>query len=306
MRLAHRGRHVCRGRPPGDLSLRLILHPPPGEILSFHKTAMKEQGSLQSTLFVGSSLKESAAELVLRDAPVATKREKLMWEKELLGLYVSDHPFREYAEYFGESLAPISKIPELKTVSASLIVGGIISSFKKIMTKKGAEMAFMDIEDEFDSIEVVVFPKTFEKYKTVLNPDAPILIQGKFEEKDGEPKIILEQVYELKKDNLQNLKDILKMSSGGKTGSKESAEAMQDSAEIGILVPKTMPQAFADELKKVFVEFPGNRRVVLVVEEEGGRKKIPTSFSIAFSGDSVKAIENLVGRNSIVNMDVKV
>ncbi|MEK7525542.1 MAG: DNA polymerase III subunit alpha [Patescibacteria group bacterium] len=147
----------------------------------------------QTSLFGEDSL-APLPPLKLAAAPTeATAAEKLLWEKELLGLYVSAHPLSAHKESFA-----LNKITPIKIAAAnignSVRVGGIITRVQRITTKNGKPMIFSAVEDLSSKIEVVVFPSILEKYPNVWNENGIVMIQGRIDNKDGSPKIICESV----------------------------------------------------------------------------------------------------------------
>ncbi|MBI4458077.1 DNA polymerase III subunit alpha [Candidatus Uhrbacteria bacterium] len=272
------------------------------QILSFHKNAMRDVDSGQKTLFSSAPRMAAAAEIVLRPVPAATKREKLAWERELLGLYVSAHPFKEYADYFSGLLTQIASLDAAKHKSGLVLVGGIIMEAKQITTKKNDLMAFIRLEDTSGGIEAVVFPSIFKTSAAVWVKDAPVLIYGKFEEREGEKKILCEKVRPLTNENLETSRNELTFAlrAGGAPAAAVSPMTVEE-ATVCVAVPPTMPNSFAEELKRVFTAHPGGRRVFLVVRGKGASKKIATSFSIALGSDSIADIERLVGKGAVLH-----
>lgn len=136
--------------------------------------------------------------------------DKLNWEKELLGLYISGHPLEKHKEMLNNMTTPIKKInTDLSSYTPrspferyilqgeSVTIGGIISSIKKIITKKGQVMMFVKVEDLTDRIEVVVFPSMIEKNPEVFKENKIISITGRTDVKDGSPKIIASEIEEI-------------------------------------------------------------------------------------------------------------
>ncbi|MFT5179639.1 MAG: DNA polymerase-3 subunit alpha [Candidatus Paceibacteria bacterium] len=135
--------------------------------------------------------------LRLKEFPPATKDQKLAWEKELLGLYISGNPLDKFRDQLDKRGKSISKIKKESKEEAMVVVAGIVENTKPIRTKKGAEMAFVKIKDFSDSIEVVAFPKIYEAYKEVLEPDNCIAIKGKISHRNGEISLLAEKVKRL-------------------------------------------------------------------------------------------------------------
>lgn len=125
-----------------------------------------------------------------------TPQEKLMFEKELLGFFLTGHPMFHAMENLERSVThTIEELRETQT-ARTIKTGGMICSVKKIFTKKSnAEMAFVTIEDQVGrQMECVVFPKTFEQFHQMLNNDSIVLINGKLDFKDEQPVILVENL----------------------------------------------------------------------------------------------------------------
>jgi DNA polymerase-3 subunit alpha len=134
--------------------------------------------------------------LPLNDIEDFTDNEKLTFERELLGFFLSDHPLNHrLASLFTFSTHKISDLPEVKD-GTKIKVGGLIASVKKIFTKRNNdEMAFVTLEDHVGiSIECVVFPKIFERCKSYLIKDSIVIIEGKLDFKEDLPVIIVESI----------------------------------------------------------------------------------------------------------------
>ncbi|XOB41658.1 MAG: DNA polymerase III subunit alpha [Candidatus Nealsonbacteria bacterium] len=126
----------------------------------------------------------------------AGKAEKLAWEKELLGLFVSSHPLEDFKKVLEKKTQSILKI---KTILANrpVKVGGLISSIKRIITKTGKPMLFMKLEDLDDKIEVIVFPGVIEKNPTAFQENKIVLVSGRVNSRDGIPKLICDDIEEI-------------------------------------------------------------------------------------------------------------
>jgi len=125
-----------------------------------------------------------------------TDSEKLMFERELLGFFLSDHPLNQKLNtLFTFATHKISDLPEVKN-GTKIKIGGLVSTVKKIFTKRSnEEMAFVAIEDHLGvSIECVVFPKIFERTKAYLVKDAIVIVEGKLDFKEELPVIIVDGV----------------------------------------------------------------------------------------------------------------
>lgn len=159
------------------------------DILAYGQRIAKEASSGQAGLF--DALSEDEAEAVqvkldLKEAPVKyTEREQLVWERELMGLYVSAHPLDHYSAYFEEQAIPLSAVtPNID--GHELAIGGLISTVRTILTKSNSKMAFVGIEDMSGEAEVIVFPRTYEEIGDKLVQDAVIRVTGKISARDRE------------------------------------------------------------------------------------------------------------------------
>ncbi|MEK7174841.1 MAG: DNA polymerase III subunit alpha, partial [Patescibacteria group bacterium] len=122
-------------------------------LLTFSKEIKQSKSRNQSSIF--DDLPDSAPTLKLKEAEPATPQEKLAWEKELLGLYVSSHPLTPYKTTLEKKTQPIK---DLLASSRLVTVGGILNEYRKIITKNGKQMVFGKLKDFTGEIEVVVFP----------------------------------------------------------------------------------------------------------------------------------------------------
>ena len=228
-------------------------------ITAFASKLQKEAASGQTDLFgmLGGEGSGVQSMLNLQKAPVQhTDKERLAWERELLGLYISAHPLDKYETYLSEQAQPLTQlIPEYD--SRTMTVGGIINSVRTIVTKSGSKMAFVGIEDKFGEGEVIVFPNLYEKVGAKLQQDAVIRISGKNSARDrdgnlgGESKLIADDIIMITDDDVDNYestgrkmdapkisaavkkerraayKNQRRSSAGGSDGSKQASAAVQ-------------------------------------------------------------------------------
>jgi DNA polymerase-3 subunit alpha len=274
------------------------------QILEHHRAAHRDRESGQFDLFsglggAGSDDLSAPPEVPMRQVPIASKREKLEWERELLGLYVSAHPFKDYADYFAGVLVPLRDLREYAASKDMLYFGAVVMDAKTITTKKGDEMCFAKLEDGSGSAELVVFPRTFAEYGDRIVKDAVLFVEGKYNEKDGEAKIICEAVKVLTPDNAE---DIRRMVAGHKRVEPASGSVTLDGvrSDVYLAVRGTMTTTFAEELKRTLAKFAGSRRVFLAVRDGVGWKTVPTSFSIEMTSDAILAVEGILGKGAVL------
>jgi DNA polymerase-3 subunit alpha len=181
------------------------------KLLDWSKKNQKIKESGQRGLFDNVSSVSFSNGITLDNVEPANEYEKLMWEKELLGLYVSGHPLEKYRELLDQQTTSIRKIVADLTGTAggrnpfekyiisgeTVTIGGIISNIKKILTKKGDPMMFIKVQDLTETIEVVVFPSMIEKNPYAFAENKIVSITGRTDIKDGMPKVIASEVEEI-------------------------------------------------------------------------------------------------------------
>lgn len=170
-------------------------------IQAFASKLQKEASSGQIDLF--GSLGQSSQimpTLSIQPAPLKhISRERLMWERELLGLYVSAHPLDNYDTYFEEQTVSLMQItPEMEGKRTT--IGGLIMSIRTIITKNGSKMAFVKLEDKTGEAEIIVFPNLYEQVGAKLVQDAVVRATGKINSRDrngnqsAEAKMIADEI----------------------------------------------------------------------------------------------------------------
>ncbi len=163
------------------------------EIIKFN-AAIKKSGGLKGNSLFGAQV-NLGGNLKLKEVMPASSQEKLSWEKELLGFYLSDHPLSSYKDKIKASQAKsIAEAKLIKNENQVFRIAGVISNIQRIMTKTGQPMMFVKIEDfSPQPMEVVVFNSTLKKTEAVWQEKNVVLVQGKISLRGGEPKMICDQ-----------------------------------------------------------------------------------------------------------------
>jgi DNA polymerase-3 subunit alpha len=163
------------------------------DILSYHKEHRASVSGNQSSLFSLVTDHASLPPLKLKVAEPAKQADKLRWEKELLGLYVSGHPLDKFRDRMEANSMPLKKARAFGD-GMPVNVMGMIEESKKILTKKGQPMAFLRLTDSTDNIEVVVFPDALEVYGHLLQNDNCVRVKGRISTRNGTPSIICDKI----------------------------------------------------------------------------------------------------------------
>lgn len=158
------------------------------KLIAFNKEA-KGSGA-QDSLF--GAIGGIEVKLSLEDQEKETLQDKLTWEKDLLGLYVSGHPLDNYKEKIDKFGTLIKKTKEELKVNTPVTIAAIIDDIRIVTTKNNNRMAFIKISDDTGSIDGVIFSKLFETNKDILVKDTIIALQGKVTERNGEKSIMID------------------------------------------------------------------------------------------------------------------
>jgi len=268
-------------------------------LLSFTKQFQEDKISNQSSLFSGTSF-SSTSKVRLGPATNATEDEKLKWEKELLGIYITAHPFTYFENAMGSVLTPIKDLSGLAR-KKWVVVGGVIDSTKKKITRAGAAMMFVNIQDTSGGLELLVFPRTYEATKDVWVEGRTVCVVGKTSEEEGDDKLFVEKAYDLTKENVRQLAAQMAVNAGQPSVRQYvpspaipvKVDIQVDGLEI--IVSPTEIKNKADAIKEIIKKYPGTKKVFITV----GDKKIKTSYAVEVNTDLVQALEGLVGQGNV-------
>lgn len=191
-----------------DLEKRNTLLKNLDRILTCARESQKKKLNGQKGLF--DTITDNKGRIHLDPVPDADIKEKLLWEKELLGVYVSGHPLKPLEKVLNKRTITISRIyQEISETSHHLplarrirpgnriTVGGLINKVKRIITRNGKPMLFVEIEDLTEKIETIVFPKIIEKNPEAFQENKIVIISGRLDMAENTPKIIAEEIHEL-------------------------------------------------------------------------------------------------------------
>lgn len=241
-----------------------------GELLRYSRTAEVETNTGQANLF-GVLPARHAPQLRLREVTPATPSQRGQWERELLGLYITEHPLSQFRDEFSRLTQPIATVREQR--SRRTKIGGLVTKIKRITTRTNEMMAFAQIEDLTGSIEVVIFPSVFRQTGVLWEEDRLIIVDGQGSTKDGDFKILVDRVQEFRP------------AAPGQTPGK---------IQIHISLETTTPAMF-DELKTLLRASPGERAVELLVRKGPQQRVVPTELSVSLSPELRTSLQQLLG-----------
>ncbi|MGH2458006.1 MAG: DNA polymerase III subunit alpha [Chloroflexota bacterium] len=151
----------------------------------------------QASLFDVLPVDSQSAAISLPNVPEVDSKEKLTWEKDLLGLYLSDHPLQQQAAALLDAVS--AQVGELSDEMAGqkVTIGGMLTSVRPLMTKKRDQMVSAVLEDLTGPIELVAFPRTYEKSKDFWVADAVVLVSGKLDLREERLQVIVDSIGEV-------------------------------------------------------------------------------------------------------------
>lgn len=287
------------------------------QILQYMKSIQKQKSSNQVSLF--GEVELETPEVPLLEVAPASKAQQLKWEKELLGLYVSGHPVKEYQNYINKVAMPMSNLSQ-DLVGKTITVGGVIQKVQKILTKRQETMYFVLIEDTFGKIEALVFPKVLEKVASVWEEEKMVLASGRLSDKDGMFKLIVDDAKELNRNEIENYlrieatkkmygedennKDDDNNKSGGSSATNNQSLQFPSKVEIDPVNAKklivTLPHdATPDMLQKLSQAFNSCKAGTCKIYLHHQTNKLETPFSIEHTPSILDEIKKIIQQGQV-------
>ncbi len=284
-------------------------------LLAYANRVQKEALSGQTDLFGadGGVVTVAKPQITLESpAVVYLSRDQLVWERELLGLYLSQHPLEAYETFLAEQTVPLNVIkPEHD--GKSVTIGGAINDVREIVTKNGQHMAFVKIADQFAETEIILFPSIYQQTTGIWERDRVVLIKGKVTAKDRsgnliqEIKVMADDAREITPEQVTAYQGTGKKVAPPKTGkAKKPAAAIASSVEsktwtprLYIRMEKSDNQDVLLSLKQTIDSYKGETEVVLVLGPSEQKQAIKLPIRIAAHDESLSLIGALVGTENV-------
>lgn len=214
------------------------------------------------------------------------KEEMLSYEKEVLGVYVSGHPLEDYQDMMSRNITATTHdfLPDAEsrqTVAKdqiSYIMGGMVAAKTVKLTKNNQNMAFITLEDTLGTIEVVVFPKVYEQYRNMLEPDSKIFIYGRASISEDEGKLLLEKVVPFHEVPRQ-----LYVQCENKADFEKKQERIYEIVDA----------------------HSGNSEVYVMLKEEKQMKALGPQFGVMISEELLQEMKQLLGEGKVLTKDGK-
>ena len=242
------------------------------------KSAMTGQMSLMDLL---GEEEKKAFDIKYPDVAEYGKEEKLSFEKEVLGIYVSGHPLEDYQNLMDTNINAtthdfIADAETGETVAKDQIyytIGGMIAARTVKMTKSNQNMAFITLEDLLGSLEVVVFPKKYEQYRSILEPDSKILVYGRASISEDEGKLLLERAVSF------------------------------DEIPKHVYVQCLNKEAYAQQENAIYDiidKYPGSSPVTVCLKEEHQSKNLGRQFYLKAGEEAIGELKQLLGEGKVL------
>lgn len=268
------------------------------DLVRFSKEHQTKSTAGQMGLFGGADT--GAIEFALRNA-VATKEDILKWERESLGLFVTDHPLKGLNDYFQKYGTLIGTLTEAEDAGKKRTVHGIVTDVRKIVTRKGKNMAVLELEDTSGKMEIAIFPQVYDGIAAqAFEIDAFLRIRGKIEERDGNLNMIADEIrigdlhevgkwngekeHESKTVKEKELKSTKELSSLGKT---------EDLKPWVIKIPDGTLKEKIEELKRLLNSLK-TKTDGIPVEIHIQGQRIPLPFHVKLSQESQEKIQKIL------------
>ena len=271
-----------------SLGERMAIASSIAELSDFAKVVKNQSNTAQESLF-GDSDVAPPLEFKLTKCEPASRFQRLRWEKELLGMYVSEHPLAGLKKVLSKKMELVENLTK-KNVGKQQIVGGIVTQFRKLATKKtGQMMAFLTIEDPTGTIEVSVFPKVFARFGDQIELGEMLLATGRLESRVEGFSV---SAYELKHMDIERIrsraeKDGFLDNSTGRPIQAESKVAIkekhQEIRSFQINLPMNVDVDVLPCLKKMLVgarSETGTTVEIIISDLDKNLKRIKVPFRV--------------------------
>lgn len=260
-------------------------------ILAMSQKLQKDADSGQVDLFgEASGHKNMAPKLNLDGSGLEyTLSERLVWERELLGLYLTHNPLESYEKILSALAKPILSVTK-ESDGRMVTVGGSITQLREISTKNGSKMAFARLADATGELELIIFPKTYAASPELWQRDNIIIAKGKADfSRTDEPKILIEEAKLISEDDAASFK----------TGGYDDTSFRQSIKQrLYIRLEDSSNQPLLLTLKEKLDGHRGDTEVVLVTGAHKQIIKLPQTVSI--NEESLRDLAGLFGSTNVI------
>ncbi len=285
-------------------------------LLAYASRLQKEQASGQTDLF-GNVIDQGDVslkpQLTLSNPPSSFgMHEQLVWERELLGLYLSQHPLQAYETFLLEQTVALSSIKPAHD-GKQVTIGGAIQDVREITTKNGQKMAFVKLADQFQELEIILFPSVYQQTTGIWERDRIVLIKGRVNarDRDGNPsnevKVMVDDAREITPEQASAYQatgkkpKTLKAATGKVVAASVTKPKVvpQEAARVYVRLEKSDDHQLLTSLRALIDIHPGDTEVVLVVGPDTGKQIIRLPMRVTPNEDCLGDFGELVGSRNI-------
>lgn len=237
-------------------------------VIQLGQRTRKEKDTAQLSLFGNWEEEEMPAALPLPDVPEWTRRDILAAEKEALGLYISGHPLEEYRQLLRTvTTAGAGEIRQMDE-GRGVLIGGLITSLRRISTRRGDPMAFVTVEDLTGSVEVILFPRVYWEGRRLLSEGAGVLLWGQVSRDGDDTKVVADRLTSL-------------------------------DAGAEVYIRLGCSARLSAQVKEVLHAYRGKNPVYFVLKDGARTRTVPGECGVDLTTPVVRVLKQLVGPDGV-------
>ena len=281
------------------------------EIVAFIGAVNRQAAAGQDGLF---GVDETSAHYDLRlpEVPAIDERTKLEWEKELLGIYLSNHPMKHAQQIMGVEVQPLASInPKLH--NHKVRVAGLVSSIRTILTKNNEPMDFVALEDATHNLELIVFPRAHQTFKNLLVEGNILIVDGFVSSKDSrqqenalEMKILADNIWlfdnqmpDLPRFEPRKRRDRRPGQENRAWQPEEQQPRPNSATQITLTLPARLPKEVLGYIKDILSGHPGDCPVILQVPDGDNVRQITAKTTVKPSEELRQKLSALLGPGAV-------
>lgn len=250
-----------------------------GRVLDWAHKQQEDRQQGQFSLFGDTAASPIMAVLDLDKVSEWEDAERLAYEKEALGFYISSHPLMAVQQQLRRLTTATSQSLAEGSGERTVTIGGMITQRRTQLTKNGERMAFLTLEDLYGSTEIIVFPEAYRQSQACCERDDPLLIWGKVESEGSEGRVIAQRILPL-----------------------GEADALREFRQLTLAVSPELNHSVLHQVRDVLAASEGGCRVVLAIQFEDGENvllRAAERLNVAPSMELLDTLENLLGAESV-------
>ncbi len=303
------------------------------QIQAYGAKRQKDAASGQTDLFGAMGDAGIVPEPEIKPAPAAVpEKDRLLWERDLMGLYISSHPLDAYENYLAENTHDFSALTQ-ENDGKVLTIGGIISDARTIMTKSNTRMAFIKLENKIAEVEVIVFPKLYEECGANLVQDSILKITGRVNARDRDGnlstdvKLIADSIEVIRDEVARNYQLTGKKlevpaeaapqrrrraprptADQNKDGEEKPKPAMPVAAtppkdhrneKLYVLIENVNDTESLSQIRRLCELNPGVQEIVLVLKDKNGKRPLKLPFHVDVTDELTGGLKELLGEQCV-------